>query len=491
MVEVEKGKERAEVDGETVIDEASRQQDLRWYQGLDRYCWIVLIIAALGWLFDTMDQNLFNLVRNPSVRELLSNEIQDPVELTARTQQVGGWITAFFLVGWSVGGFIFGILGDRLGRTTTMIITILIYAGFTGLSGLAWNWESYAFMRFMTGLGVGGEWAAGAAIVAEVFPERSRPMALGTLQALSAFGNMLAAVVTFTMAGLSWRWVYVVGALPALLVFWIRRSIQEPEKWQQAKEEEAALGKEMGAITELFTDPTLRRNTIAALLMAVAGQGALWGIGFWSVDLLLSVLSPFTIDLTDVDRTKSIMFLIQQFGAMVGIYLFAVFSERTNRRTAFFVWFSFGVVAIPLFFWGVALAPGFQLPGVVDQILGVLTFSSGLPEGARTAIQIATMLGFFLGFATLGPFSGYTVYFPELFPTRLRATGCGLCYNGGRFLAAIAPLALGALSGYFATMPGAIAGGLPMAATVVTSVYILGFIGAWLGPETKGKPLPQ
>ncbi|HLU99873.1 MAG TPA: hypothetical protein VKZ59_01315, partial [Acidobacteriota bacterium] len=257
------------------------------------------------------------------------------------------------------------------------------------------------------------------------------------------------------------------------------------------KQEEIALGKEMGAITELFTDPTLRRNTIAALLMAVAGQGALWGIGFWSVDLLLSVLSPYTIALTDIDRTKSVMFLIQQVGAMIGIYLFAVFSERTNRRTAFFVWFGLGVIAIPLFFWGVALAPGVRLPGLLDSVLGVVTFSSGLSDGARAAVQIATLLGFFLGFATLGPFSGYTVYFPELFPTRLRATGCGLCYNGGRFLAALAPLALGALSGYFATIPGALAGGLPMAATVVSAVYILGFIGAWLGPETKGKPLPK
>src|SRR5690606_33705585 len=180
MAEVEKDSAVRTKDSEVAA--VAEEQNLKWYQGLDRYCWVVLIIAALGWLFDTMDQNLFNLVRNPSIRDLLSAEIQDPVELTARTQQVSGWITAFFLVGWSVGGFIFGILGDRLGRTMTMILTILIYAGFTGLSALSWNWESYAFMRFMTGLGVGGEWAAGAAIVAEVFPERSRPMALGTLQ---------------------------------------------------------------------------------------------------------------------------------------------------------------------------------------------------------------------------------------------------------------------------------------------------------------------
>jgi MFS family permease len=466
-------------------------RNLRWYQGLDRYCWVVLTIAALGWLFDTMDQNLFNLVRTPSMKDLLASQISDPTLLAAEAKRIGGWVTAAFLVGWSVGGFIFGILGDRLGRTTTMIITILIYAAFTGLSALAWNWESYAVMRFMTGLGVGGEWAAGAAIVAEVFPERSRPMALGALQALSAVGNMMAAVITFSLAGLSWRWAYAVGALPALLVFWIRRSVKEPEKWQHAKEQ-ATVGKEMGAISELFRDPILRRNTIAALMMAVAGQGVLWGVGFWGVDLLISILSSqYNTPPADIDRTKSVMFFIQQVGAAIGIYAFAGFSERTNRRTAFFVWFALAWISIPTFFWGVATAAGTRLPAALDQVLSVITFSGSLPEAARSTVQISVLLAFFMGFATLGPFSGYTVYFPELYPTRLRATGCGLCYNGGRFLAAIAPVMQGTLTAHFAKQAGAVGGGLPMAATVVASLYILGFIGAAIAPETKGKPLPE
>ena len=376
------------------------ESQLRWYQGLEPYCWLVLIIAALGWLFDTMDQNLFNLVRTPSIQDLLSSSIQDPDLLEAETRRIGGWITAIFLVGWSVGGFIFGILGDRLGRTRTMILTILIYAAFTGLSALAWNWQSYAAVRFMTGLGVGGEWAAGAAIVAEVFPERSRAMALGTLQALSALGNMMAAVVTFTLAGLSWRYVYLVGALPALLVVWIRRSLHEPERWIEAREK-ASVGRELGTIGELLRDRQLRRNTIAALMMAVAGQAALWGIGFWSVDLLTSVLDGLSVPRVDVDRTKSLMFFVQQAGAMLGIYLFAVFSEWTTRRRAFFVWFGLGWVSIPVFFWGVAMAPSVLVPGILDSVLAPLTFlirtcrgsaqhgpsrsSSGLLPGFRDA----------------------------------------------------------------------------------------------------------
>ena len=302
--------------------------NLKWYQGLDRYCWIVLIIAALGWLFDTMDQNIFNLVRQQSIEQLLGERGSD----TAHVRFVGSWVTALFLVGWSVGGFVFGILGDRLGRTRTMIITILIYAVFTGLSGLAPNWQIYALFRFLTALGVGGEWAAGAALVAETFPPRSRPMALGFLQALSAVGNMMAAVITLvitvTLGSLEHHWqiAYFIGAAPALLVLWIRSSVREPEQWHQAKER-ASFGKEMGNMSELFTHPVLRRNTIAATLMATAGVGGLWGIGFFSTDMLREELlarggaSPET-----VGKLTSIMFFLQQVGAFIGIYLFAAFS---------------------------------------------------------------------------------------------------------------------------------------------------------------------
>src|SRR5688572_2933622 len=213
---------------------------LKWYQGLDRYCWVVLIIAALGWMFDTMDQNLMNLVRVPSLNELLfkdtpAKDLTDAQK--AIVKQHSGYVTSIFLLGWAAGGFLFGIIGDRLGRTRTMIITILIYAIFTGASGLVHSFPMYALMRFITALGVGGEWAAGAALVAEVFPSRSRPMALGLLQALSAVGNMMASVITLIIGAVaseasqaaSWRWAYFVGAVPALLVLWIRTAVKEPE----------------------------------------------------------------------------------------------------------------------------------------------------------------------------------------------------------------------------------------------------------------------
>src|SRR6185503_19721837 len=273
-------------------------QPLKWYQGLEKYCWIVLVISALGWLFDTMDQNLFNLVRKTSMEDLLlSKEARakltppEKIVFDKEVKDTSGTVTMIFMFGWAAGGFLFGILGDRLGRTKTMIITILIYAVFTGLSGLVHSWQLYAAARFFTGLGVGGEWAAGAALVAETFPQRSRPMALGLLQALSSVGNMMAAVITFviTSANFDWRVVYFVGAAPALLVLWIRRSVHEPEQWVHAKER-ASVGKEMGKIGELFTHPVLRRRLIASVLLCTAGVAALWGVGFFSTDFIQTEL---------------------------------------------------------------------------------------------------------------------------------------------------------------------------------------------------------
>jgi len=311
-------------------------------------------------------------------------------------------------------------------------------------------------MRFMTALGVGGEWAAGASLVAEVFPSRSRPMALGMLQAVSAVGNITAGLITLALAGLSWRWAYAVGAVPALLVLWVRSTVREPERWERAKAE-ASTGKELGNIAELFTHPVLRRNTIAATLMAAAGVGALWGVGFFSTDLVRDELQKAGQLSKVIDQRVSVMFMLQNAGSFFGIYLFAIFAERFNRRSAFAIWFALAWVSVLLFFWTVSGSRG-------------------------SAFHLAALLAPVMGFCTLGPFSGYTVYFPELFPTRLRATGCGFCYNAARILAAIAPFALGSFKA---------AGEYAQAATIVSAIYLLGFIGTWLGPETRGKPLPE
>src|SRR5689334_7837238 len=213
----------------------------RWYHELNRYHWFVLVVAALGWLFDTMDQQLFTLARAPAMNELLAPSPGVPAD-PKDVGFFGPLATAIFLLGWASGGLGFGVLGDRIGRARTMMWTILIYSVCTGLSALSVGFWDFAFYRFITGLGVGGEFAVGLSLVAEVMPDRARPHALGLLQALSAVGNVSAALISMGLGqleasgsiGSAWRWMFVIGAVPALLALAIRARLKEPEKWKAA-----------------------------------------------------------------------------------------------------------------------------------------------------------------------------------------------------------------------------------------------------------------
>jgi MFS family permease len=474
---------------------------LRWFQGIPRYAWVVLLIAALGWMFDTFDQHLFTLLRVDSVKDVMRAHFEGPyrAELALRPEyagdpkalndavaaaldrtakEVGAQLTAIFLLGWAAGGFLFGIVGDRLGRTRTMMITILIYACFTGLNGLVQTPLQYAVCRFIIAMGVGGEFAAGAALVAEVWPQRSRAMALGTLQALSAVGNMAAALTVLFLSDLSWRWIFAVGALPALLVLWIRRSVKEPERWQQAREEAAHNGsrRELGNIAQLFHDPTLRRNTLAGVLLATAGVGGAWGVGFFSPDLVNAAFRPLVSQSAailalpaseqagaiarELKEYRSLVFLVQMIGAGLGMLGYAALSERIGRKPAMLLVFLMAFLSVQATF--------------------------RFLRDPLTAYLLALQLGFF----SLAPFAAYAVYFPELFPTRLRATGVGFCYNFARILAAFAPFTLGRLSALF-DRPEDPTHGLRIAASIVACVYAVGVIGLLAAPETRGKPLPE
>jgi MFS family permease len=451
--------------------------NLRWYQGVPRYAWLVLFICALGWLFDTMDQHLFNLVRQPSVAELLKGHVPAD-KLDAAAKDVGGQLTAVFLIGWACGGFFFGMLGDKLGRTRTMMITILIYAVFTGMNGLVNDPMWYGICRFLTALGVGGEFAAGASLVAEVWPERSRPMALGFLQALSAVGNITAGFIVLGLATLSWRYVYYVGAIPAIVVVAIRFFVKEPDRWIHARDEarKAPHQKEMGSIAALFHDPVLKRNTIAGVLLALAGVGGVWGVGFFLPDLVGTVLKPIVskaphiVDLVgaaqekaikaDLARLRGWISITQQVGAFIGIFAYAVVSERIGRKPALLIAFVLAFVTVQATFWGLK------------------------------DITSAYALAFFMGFGALMPFGAYCVYFPELYPTRLRSTGVGFCYNCARILAAAAPFALGKLTGIFQD-PTDATHGFRVAASIVACIYVAGIVGLFFAPETRGRPLPE
>ena len=462
-----------------------------WYKELSRYHWFVLMVASLGWLFDTMDQQLFNLARNPAMRELLKPAEASPPSPDATTTvatpptQVSkseidwyaGLSTAIFMIGWALGGLAFGVLGDRIGRARTMLITILIYSLCTGLSALSRGFWDFAFFRFITGLGVGGEFAVGVALVAEVMPDRARPFALGILQALSAVGNMLAAVIAMGLSLLikagylqsSWRVMFVIGALPALLCILIRSRLKEPERWKAvAASTDGVRGEQekLGSITEMFGDPRWRRNAIVGMLLAFSGVVGLWGIGFFSFDLISSVfrkryeaqgLSPKETEFW-VAFWAAVTSLIQNAGAFFGVNAFSYITSRVGRKPAFFVSFLLAMVSTAFTFW------------FLDSFWDIFWM-----------IPI-------MGFCQIALFGGYAIYFPELFPTRLRSTGTSFCYNVGRLVAAAGPLTLGALSslvfrGFDQPMRPA---GVSMCL-----VFVIGLLALPFAPETKGKPLPE
>src|SRR5687768_2417756 len=335
-----------------------------WYKLLTRYHWFVLIVAALGWLFDCLDQQLFNLARNPAITELLG-----PTASRTQIDEYGAYATSIFIVGWATGGLFFGILGDRIGRAKVMMLTILLYSFFTGLSALSFGFWDFAFYRFLTGLGVGGEFAVGVALVAEVMPDRARTHALGWLQTLSAVGNITAAFINMSLGVAEgegmlgdfkpWRIMFLIGALPALLAVVIRSRLKEPERWQHAVAEGEVVHRKAGSLRELFGDPRWRRNAFVGLALAIPGVVGLWGIGFFSFDFVRAVFrrtyeaegySPEEIrgKLTTLVGYVSVL---QNLGGALGIYSFKYFTERAGRRTAFAAAFLLALLSTAGTFW--------------------------------------------------------------------------------------------------------------------------------------------
>src|ERR1035438_3405965 len=251
--------------------EGAGGQKYAWWRELTGYHWFVLSVASMGWMFDTMAQQLFNLARKPAIKELLGAGASN-----ATIDQQAAWATSIFMIGWAIGGVFFGILGDRIGRVKTMTITILSYTVFTGLSVLSNSVWNFNVFRFLCGLGVGGQFAVGVALVAEVVPSRARPYALGFVQASSAIGNMIAAMTGILVGQMepvgaitgAWRWEFLAGAVPAPLAFIVFKKLKEPESWLKARGEKV----KMGSYIELFSDPRWRRNAIVGFLLAFADR---------------------------------------------------------------------------------------------------------------------------------------------------------------------------------------------------------------------------
>jgi MFS family permease len=442
-----------------------REEKYAWYRELTGYHWFVLSVASMGWAFDTMAQQLFNLARKPAIRDLLGGRAPDTL-----VDQQAAYATAIFMIGWAMGGVLFGVLGDRIGRARTMMITILSYSIFTGLSLLATGVWDFNVYRFLCGLGVGGQFGIGVALVAEVVPQRARAHALGTVQAASALGNMLAAVIGILLGQWeqsgaitgAWRYMFAAGALPAPLALVIFKKLKEPEQWLRARAEK----KKLGSYGELFADPRWRRNSIVGFLLGFAGIVGLWGIGFFSYDLFRPVLTrTFSAQglagaalSGKVTTWIGVTSLLQNLGCFFGIYAFTYLTHYTGRRVAFAVSFLAAMLMTAYTFWNL-----------------------------RYISEIFWMVPL-MGFCQLALFGGYAIYFAELFPTRLRSTGTSFCYNVGRFAAAAGPFTLGYLTkNVFGDKPE------PMryAGVAMCLVFLIGLAALPFAPETKGKPLPE
>lgn len=398
-----------------------------------------------------MDATIYALVLHPALHELLQSSAGGPVT-TELIGWYGGIIFSIFLLGWAVGGILFGLLADRFGRTKTLVFTILIYAVFTGLAALAQTWWQLALFRFLTALGIGGEWAAGAALVAEVWPEEKRATAAGLLQSAWAAGFLLAAVINLLLRDHGWRPIFVVGVAPAVVALFVRLWVKEPERWVQARDaEQRSDSGPRRRLAELFAPDRVRATLVGSGLAFVAVFG-LWGATNWTPTLIRTLPDLRDLSAAEITTRVSYATMLLNVGSLAGYLSFGPLADRFGRRAAFALMCAGSFVMLPITF---------------------LT-----PRSYGHVLLLLPLLGFFNN----GIFSGFPIYLPELYPTRLRATGAGFCFNIGRVLASLGPL----LTGYLA----AVLGGFGRAASAVALVYLAGLLILPFAPETKGQPLP-
>ena len=421
-----------------------------WRYGVTRYQWLVLFVAWLGWVFDAMDATIYALVLHPALHELL------PKSGIAATGDAIGWyggiIFSVFLIGWALGGVLFGVLADRFGRTKVLIFTILIYAVFTGMAALSQTWWQLGIYRFLTALGIGGEWAAGAALVAEVWPEDKRAKAAGILQSAWAAGFFAAAFINLLLRDHGWRPIFVVGVAPAVVALLVRMWVKEPERWLKARDEAKASAKTQPRLAELFS-PALRRPTLVGSGLAFVAVFGLWGATNWTPTLLRGLPELQGLDSAAITTRISYATMMLNAGALLGYLSFGLLADRFGRRAVFGLMCLGCLVMLPVTF----LTP-------------------------RSYLHVLLLLPL-LGFFNNGIFSGFPIYLPELYPTRLRATGAGFCFNVGRVLASAGPF----LTGWLVTALG----GFGRAASAIALIYVVGLCLLPFAPETKGKPLPE
>jgi MFS transporter, SHS family, sialic acid transporter len=400
---------------------------------------LTLSAAVLGWLFDGLEMGLFPVIARPALQELLGMN---------GDQLVGIWmgrITAVFLFGAAAGGIVFGWLGDRIGRVRSMALSILAYSIFTGLCYFAGTPWHLALFRFLAALGMGGEWSLGVALVMETWPSKSRPWLAGVIGASANVGFLLIAVISLLLppGPHSWRWIMLIGALPALLTFLIRMFVPESERWKSAVRENSA-----HPIHELVKRPYAGRVAIGIILTSVILMGT-WASVQWI---------PLWVGRITHGTHPHAMGLVQALGAVgaiTGCVCGPLLAHAWGRRRSYFVLCAFSLLSCEVLFVGV------HAYGPVLLVLAVV-----------------------VGFFTATFYGWLALYLPELFPTRVRATAQGLSYNFGRIFAGAGALTAGRLTSHYD-------GDYARMAARITLVYAVGMIAILFAPETKGRLFPE
>jgi MFS family permease len=433
-----------------------------WYRSLTAPQWKTLIAANLGWTFDGFEFFALFLTVGFALHQLL-----DAAQYAA-IPRYAGYVVAATTFGWAIGGAIGGIIADYLGRKRTMMLAIFAYSLTTGLSAFAWNWESFAILRFLVGIGIGSEWVTGASIVSELWPDHSRGKGGGLLQCGAALGGVCASGVWLVVGGTgpdAWRWMYLVGVLPALATLWIRRSIPESPRWERSNERRAeardlrrrgvAMVGEHAALTrftlvDLFADRAVRRPLVCAFLMILSVTFGFWGVATFIPTYVGSIATKTGLPAAEWAGLASLVFTV---GGVVGSVGLGFLADAIGRKAVTMLFYLMSLILTPVvYLW------------------------------AREIHVLLLCVGVF-GFFSSGIWSWAPIWLPELFPTRMRGTAIAFIFNAPRFISSVGPLIAGTLI--------VALGGYGPGATLIGLFYLLGFLVAPFLPETRGKPLPE
>ncbi len=433
-----------------------------WYRTLNREQWRVLAASNLAWLFDGFEIYALFLTVGFALHQLL-----EPAQYAA-IPRYAGYVLATTVFGWATGGVIGGIIADYIGRKRTMMLAILAYSLTTGLSAIAWNWELFAILRFLVGVGIGSEWATGASIVSELWPDHARGKGGGLLQSGAGIGSFIASGVWLLIGGWgphSWRFMYLVGVLPALLVLWIWRGMPELARWEDANERRraaqeqrrggAALHGEAAALTrftvaDMFLDRSVRPRLICAFLMMLSVTFGFWGVATFVPTYVGSVAAKAGLS---APHYAAVAGLLGTGVAIFGFIALGFLSDAIGRKPTAMLYYAMCLILTPVvYLWA---------------------------QGMGALLAAVAVFGFFTG----GIWAWAPVWLPELFPTRMRGTAVAFCFNAPRWISSIGPLVAGTL------IVGL--GGYGAAATIVGLFFIVGVVAAPFLPETNGKPLPD